>query len=155
MTYEIEHKYSVKPEIWKTVHPDKSVEVKQAYLHSDPDKTIRIRTMDSKGYITIKGKTVGASRPEYEYEIPHADALELIAGFATQVIEKRRHYVDYNGNTWEVDEFFGSNRGLMIAEIELSHEGQVYDLPEWIDKNITEDKRYSNSNLALRPYTTW
>jgi CYTH domain-containing protein len=153
--FEIEHKYSVKPELWKNVRPSKSVEVKQAYLHSDPAKTIRVRTMDGKGYITIKGATKGASRPEYEYEIPHADALELIAGFSSHVIEKKRHYVEYAGNTWEVDEFFGENEGLFVAEIELSSEDQEYALPGWTDRNITQDKRYSNSNLALKPYKTW
>lgn len=155
MPTETEHKYLVDPQRWKSVKPEKSLRVKQAYLHSDPTKTIRVRVMGGQGFITIKGKTTGASRTEYEYEIPLQDAEELIAGFTTNLVEKIRHYVNFAGKTWEVDEFGGLNAGLLMAEIELGDEQEQYDLPEWVLENITTDKRYSNSNLAIRPFSTW
>lgn len=155
MIIEIEHKYSVHRQIWETIQPERSVKVNQAYLHSDISKTIRVRVMGNRGYITIKGKTNSASRPEYEYEIPVEEARELIANFAYNVIEKTRHYVTYAGNVWEVDEFYGANEGMLIAEIELKSEDQHYEIPEWIHENITSDRRYSNAYLAEHPYKTW
>lgn len=155
MNIEIEHKYSVKPELWQQVVPRNSVEVKQAYLYSDPQKTVRVRVMGLQGFITIKGKTESASRPEFEYEIPVAEAEELIKLFCFRIIEKTRHYVDHNGHLWEVDQFYGENEGLFIAEIELDSVDETYDLPVWIDKDITADKRYSNSMLAEKPYKYW
>lgn len=155
MAVEIEHKYLLKKELWKEVVPYKSVNVKQAYILTDPEKTIRVRTTGDKAFITIKGKSMGASRLEFEYEIPLKDARELICHFSTNLIEKTRHYVIVDGKTWEVDEFSGNNAGLFIAEIELLHEDEVYTLPAWIDVNVTSDNRYANSNLALKPFTSW
>lgn len=133
----------------------KSVDIVQGYLHSDPGKTIRIRKANGKAYITLKGKTVGASRPEYEYEIPVTDADELLSLFCANRIEKTRHYVLFAGKTWEVDEFRGKNKGLMMAEIELGSEEEHYEIPPWAEKNVTEDQRYSNSNLVKKPFTSW
>lgn len=155
MATEIEHKYLVKHELWKQIVPESSVVVKQGYLSSIPTSTIRVRTLGNKGFITIKGKSTGASRPEYEYEIPLTDAEELLGLFCPEVIEKVRHYVHYASNIWEVDEFQGLNSGLVVAEIELEREEQQYEKPEWIDSDVTSDRRYSNSNLVLRPYSTW
>lgn len=155
MTTEIEHKYLVNKELWKKLVPDKSTEVKQAYLLTDPNVTIRVRTKGDKGYITIKGKTIGARRPEFEYEIPLADANEMIKNFATNVIEKTRHYITIDNKLWEVDEFKGLNEGLIVAEIELEHEDEKYSTPEWVEKNVTEDHKYANSNLFIKPFTTW
>lgn len=155
MAIEIEHKYLVKKDLWKQIVPDKSVEVKQAYLLTDPTKTIRVRTKDDKGYITIKGKAIGASRSEFEYEIPVTDANELISNFSSNLIEKIRHYVTFENKLWEVDEFKGSNSGLIVAEIELTSENEKYSIPEWVSENVTDDHNYANSNLSIRPYTTW
>ncbi len=155
MAQEIEHKYLVKTERWNKNLAFKSVNIVQGYLHSDPGKTIRVRTAEGKGYITLKGKTTGATRPEYEYEIPEADANELLGLFCANRIEKTRHYVLHAGKTWEVDEFAGKNKGLMMAEIELGLEDEPYEIPDWVEKNVTEDQRYSNSNLVKRPYTSW
>lgn len=155
MAVEIEHKYLLKKDLWKEVIPHKSVAVKQAYILTDPNKTIRVRTMGDKAFITIKGKNSGAGRLEFEYEIPLNDAHELIGNFSTNLIEKIRHYVLVDGKTWEVDEFSGNNAGLFIAEIELLHEEEVYTLPDWVDMNVTNDNRYANSNLALKPFTSW
>jgi adenylate cyclase len=155
MATEIEHKYLVNSELWLKVVPDKSVEIKQGYLLTDPNKTVRVRTKGQVGYITIKGKTIGASRPEFEYEIPLADANQLITNFCSNVIEKTRHYVFYKNNTWEVDVFDGLNQGLIVAEIELNSEEELYQKPDWVTKNITDDTQYANSNLSIKPFSTW
>ncbi|MBA3971194.1 MAG: CYTH domain-containing protein [Bacteroidetes bacterium] len=155
MPIEIEHKYLVKQDLWKAIVPEKSIEIKQAYLLTDPKKTIRIRTKGNQGYITIKGKSIGASRPEFEYEIPFDDACEMITKFSISLIEKTRHYVNFGNKLWEVDEFKGPNIGLIVAEIELANENEGYTIPEWVDKNVTDDQRYANSNLSLKPYGTW
>lgn len=155
MALEIEHKYLVKPEAWAEVAPLRSVALKQAYLSTDPEKTIRVRTMNGSAYITIKGKSRGAVRAEYEYEIPLADAQELIRHFGSMPVEKTRHYVEFEGKTWEVDEFEGSNEGLLIAEIELSSEEEAYALPGWAGADVTHDQRYANSNLSIKPFKSW
>jgi CYTH domain-containing protein len=124
-------------------------------LLTNPDKTIRVRTKGNNGYITIKGKTVGASRPEFEYEIPIADANELIDSFCANLIEKTRHIVIHDNKTWEIDEFKDLNEGLIVAEIELTSEDEKYSIPNWVDKNVTDDLRYANSNLTIKPYKTW
>jgi adenylate cyclase len=155
MATEIEHKYLVKQELWKKVVPEKSVEITQAYLHSDNLKTVRVRTAGPKGFLTVKGKTVGYSRLEFEYEIPLTDAKELIKKLTTNIIEKTRHYVVYENKTWEVDEFKGANKGLFVAEIELKAEDESYLKPEWVGENVSDNKKYSNSNLSVKPYTSW
>lgn len=155
MATEIEHKYLVIKDIWGKVIPNKSVEIKQAYLLTDPEKTIRIRTKGNAGFITIKGKSSGASRLEFEYEIPIDDANDLINKFCSNLIEKTRHLVIHENHTWEVDEFKGLNAGLIVAEIELNSEDEIYSIPNWIDKNVTDDLRYANSNLSIKPFSTW
>ncbi|HEY1038663.1 MAG TPA: CYTH domain-containing protein [Bacteroidia bacterium] len=155
MALEIEHKYLVHHDRWKTIRPSKSVMVKQAYLYSDPSKTIRVRVMDDKGFITIKGKSTGASRSEYEYEIPLEDALGMIRELANKVIEKTRHYIHHGEHVWEVDVFEGENEGLIVAEIELGSEEENYLVPDWVHENVTQDKRYANSNLLNTPFRTW
>ena len=155
MGVEIERKYLVNHELWKKIKPNSGEEIKQAYLSTDPTKIIRVRTKADKGYITIKSKSVGDTRLEYEYEIPHADAIELLQSFCTNFIEKVRYYVQTNGKLWEVDEFTGDNEGLIMAEVELESEDDVYTLPDWVTVNVSADKRYANSNLTLHPYKTW
>ena len=155
MATEIEHKYLVIKDIWKKIIPNKSVEIRQAYLLTDPEKTIRVRTKGNSGFITIKGKSNGSSRLEFEYEIPIEDANELINKFCSNLIEKTRHIVIHDNNTWEVDEFKGLNAGLIVAEIELASEDEKYSIPNWIDKNVTENIRYANSNLSINPFMTW
>ncbi len=155
MATEIEHKFLVFKNIWEKVIPDKSVEIKQAYLLTDPEKTIRVRTKGNSGFITIKGKSNGAIRLEFEYEIPIEDANELINKFCSNLIEKTRHIVIHDDNNWEVDEFKGLNEGLIVAEIELTSEDEKYSIPNWVDKNVTDDLRYANSNLTIKPFSTW
>ena len=155
MPTEIEHKYLVNTAEWSRVLPEKSTVIKQGYIYSAPDKTLRIRTTGDKGFITIKGKTVGASRPEFEYEIPITDAQELLTSFCSQLIEKTRHLITYDHKTWEVDVFEGLNAGLIIAEIELEQEQELYQLPIWVGQDVTFDVKYTNAQLAQNPYCDW
>ena len=155
MPIEIEHKYLVNKNLWKQVASDRSTQIRQGYLLTDPNKTVRIRTSDKKGFITIKGKTFGASRPEFEYEIPLDEANQLINDFCSNVIEKTRHYIRHESKTWEVDVFEGLNLGLIVAEIELESEIETYNKPKWVAQNVTNDNNYANSNLTIRPYITW
>lgn len=155
MPIETEHKYLVNKERWSKIIPQQSYEISQGYLYSDKEKTIRVRTKGEKGFITVKGKTVNASRLEYEYEIPLNEAKEMVNTLCGNVIEKTRHILSFEGKIWEVDEFKGLNAGLMVAEIELTHEDEEYHLPDWIEKNVTDDIRFANSNLAIKPFSLW
>ncbi|MBK7128032.1 MAG: CYTH domain-containing protein [Crocinitomicaceae bacterium] len=155
MPKEIEYKYLINLNKWKTVQPEKSIEIKQGYLSDDPDKTIRIRTADDKAWLTIKGRNKGAVREEFEHEIELGLAESLLEKFCDQLIEKTRHLVHSGKHRWEVDEFHGENQGLLVAEIELQHEDEVYTKPDWVEKNVTDDPRYYNSNLAKNPFKKW
>lgn len=155
MAIEIEHKYLVSASAWGKITDTEPVQIRQGYLQTEPDKTIRVRTKANQGFITVKGKTKGASRLEFEYEIPIADANELLDKFCSNLIEKMRHYVIHNGKTWEVDVFSGLNAGLIVAEIELTSEEETYTLPSWVTENVTNDVKYANSNLAIMPFAKW
>lgn len=155
MAVEIEHKYLVDKTLWNPALAKKSYVIRQAYMHSEPFKTIRVRTKGPKGFITIKGKNSGATRAEFEYEIPLDDAIELIHAFCSNVIEKTRYEVEFAGKCWEVDVFEGDNAGLILAEIELKSETETFELPTWVNENVTADMRYANSNLAKHPYKEW
>lgn len=155
MGVEIERKFLVDKERWdKTEKVDRHF-LKQGYILNDADKTVRIRLYDNAGFITIKGLSAGASRPEFEYPIPEGDARELLDKFCTFKISKIRNKILYNGKLWEVDEFLEDNAGLVVAEIELSEEGERIDLPDWIAKEVTGEERYYNSNLSRHPYKNW
>jgi adenylate cyclase len=149
MAVEIERKFLVKGSKWKDETILKVVEIDQGYLHKSPDLTVRIRLAGDDAMLTIKGKRVDVSTPEYEYEIPVADARELIEMSVTPRVRKTRHYVrDVKGHVWEVDVFKGINRGLVMAEIELSSAKQIVTLPTWIGTEVSHDERYVNTYLA-------
>lgn len=155
MGVEIERKYLVHKEKWhQSTKGDKRF-YQQGYLLTDPAKTVRVRLSDKDAFITIKGSTVGASRSEYEYAIPRQDAKDLLDNFCSSVITKYRYEVQFGGKLWEVDEFMGDNEGLIMAEIELSSEEETFDLPEWVDKEVTSEKRYYNAYLSMHPYKSW
>ena len=155
MPVEIEYKYLVDAEQWKTIQPAQGKAIIQGYIFKEPGKNVRVRTKGDKGYITIKGKSNGPSRPEYEYEIPLEEAKELLRDFCTQHIEKIRYEVEHEGHTWEVDVFSGANAGLIMAEIELRSESEAYALPHWVGANVSTDYRYGNAYLVDHPYGTW
>ena len=154
MGKEIERKYLVKGDEWKKLA--KGTSYKQGYLSTVKERTVRVRTIDDKGFLTIKGITVGVSRTEYEYNIPVAEADDMLTNLCEQpLIEKNRYKIPLNGLTWEVDEFFGENDGLIVAEVELESEDQKIELPSWIGDEVSGDPRYFNSNLTKHPFKNW
>ena len=147
MHKEIEHKYLVTDSSYKEF-AHTSISINQGYISKDKERTVRIRTANENAFLTIKGKNVGDTRLEYEYPIPYNDAIELLEQLCIKpIIQKTRHIVEYNGNTWEIDEFKGALEGLTLAEIEIPSSTYKYDIPPFIGKNVTNDVRYYNSNL--------
>ena len=129
----------------------------QGYLSSAPGRTVRVRRRDDRGWITVKGPARGLTRIEWEKEIPAGEAELLLALCEPGVIDKTRHLVPSSDgrHTWEVDEFHGDNEGLVVAEIELSSEDEVFPRPAWLGEEVTGDRRYFNSSLTKRPYKDW
>lgn len=154
MGIEIERKFLLKNDVWRDLA--EGVYYRQGYLNSAMERTVRVRTINEKGFLTIKGVADGATRLEFEYEIPKDECNIMLDDLAEKpVIEKNRYKVDYKGLVWEIDEFFGENRGLIVAELELESEDQKFEIPEWVGKEVTGDPRYFNSNLINHPYTKW
>lgn len=152
MATEIERKYLIKEELLNL--PIEGNRIVQGYMWSEKSKSMRIRITKGKGFLTIKTGTNPLSRLEYEYEIPMADAEELLAQ-CDKKIEKCRFIIVFAGINWEVDVFEGENKGLVMAEIELESEDQVFEKPEWLGKEVTDDKRYLNVNLINQPISLW
>ena len=154
MGKEIERKYLLKGDSWRSLA--KGTKYRQGYLNSTKERVVRVRTIGDKGYLTIKGITTGATRVEYEYDIPISDATAMLDDLCEKpVIEKNRYKITFAGLVWEVDEFFGENMGLIVAEVELEDEGQRFEKPEWIGDEVTGDPKYFNSNLIVNPYIKW
>lgn len=152
MGKEIERKFLTKASGWRHERPMK---LRQGFLSSVKERTVRVRTIDDKAYLTIKGTAVGASRPEFEYEIPCEDAKQLLEICEKPLIEKNRYRIEEGGFVWEVDEFFGENQGLIVAEVELEREDQAFPKPDWVGEEVTGDPRYFNANLIKNPYKKW
>ncbi|MGI9319844.1 MAG: CYTH domain-containing protein [Thiogranum sp.] len=153
MGTEIERKFLVKEGPWREAAAET---YRQGYLSTVKERTVRVRTINDKGYLTVKGVSVGASRLEFEYEIPVADARELLDNLCEKpLIEKQRYKLDHGGLTWEIDVFFGDNEGLIVAEVELQSEDQVFERPDWVADEVTSDPRYFNANLINKPYSNW
>ncbi|PSL23374.1 CYTH domain-containing protein [Chitinophaga ginsengisoli] len=155
MAKEIERKYLIDIEKWQKLDKPSGQHYRQGYIVTDPQKTIRVRLTDTKGFLTIKGISVGATRLEYEYEIPVVEARELLDNFAVSELSKIRYHIGFRNKMWEVDEFLGNNAGLFVAEIELLSEDETFELPEWVGREVTEDEKYYNSNLTINPYRNW
>ncbi|MDT0643623.1 CYTH domain-containing protein [Zunongwangia sp. F363] len=153
---EIERKFLVVSEAFKN-QAEKKEKIVQAYLNSHPERTVRVRTKGEKAYITIKGKSSenGLSRFEWEKEIAIQDAENLLKLAEPEPIEKLRYEVKIGQHTFEVDEFSGSNKGLIVAEVELNSEDEKFEKPEWLGKEVTGNKRYYNSLLSKNPYKNW
>lgn len=154
MALEIERKFLVKSDAWRegaTPTP-----IRQGYIFASSTKSVRVRTLDDLGFITVKTGRQGASTSEFEYEIPLTDAGELLEMACEQpIIEKTRYTRDELGHTWEIDVFKGANAGLIVAEVELEHADEPVRLPDWIGEEVTGDPRYYNSNLFQNPYHNW
>lgn len=157
MATEIERKFLINPARWEAAEKPEGLQMEQAYLLHEAGCTIRIRIAGSAAWITLKGSTTGISRAEFEYPLPVDDAREMLKIFpiAGMVLRKTRYAFTVGEQLWEADIFEGENKGLMVAEIELDHPEQAIMLPAWIEKEVSDDPRYFNSNLAIHPYRSW
>lgn len=151
MASEIERKFLVRGDTWRP--GPEGVLQRQGYL-SVEDPTVRVRIAGRRATLTVKGAQTGLTRPEFEYEVPLADAEEmlLLCAFA---VEKTRHVREFGGRRWEIDEFHGANEGLVIAEIELEREDESFALPLWLGAEVSRDPRYRVSSLARTPFGKW
>ncbi len=154
MGKEIERKFLIKDDSWRV--NAKGKRYRQGYLNSAKERVVRVRTIDDKGSLTIKGISKGATRAEFEYDIPAADAEAMLDDLCEKpLIEKNRYKIEYGGFIWEVDEFFEENEGLTVAEVELESEDQRFEKPAWIGEEVTGDPKYFNSNFIRHPYSKW
>lgn len=154
MAKEIERKFLVKGNDWRT-HAQ-GIAYRQGYLNSLKERTVRIRTVGEKAFLTVKGPSVGLTRMEFEYEIPFEDCIVMLEHLVERpIIEKIRYKIPVGNYVWEIDEFFGDNAGLIVAEIELPDENATFDKPDWIGEEVSGDPRYFNSNLIRNPFSTW
>lgn len=156
MPLEIERKFLVlnddfKGQAWK------STRIRQGYISTHPERNVRIRIKGKKGYLTIKGQSnaSGTTRYEWEKEIPAEEAIELLTLCEPGIIDKTRYEVKSGSHNFEVDEFYGENQGLVVAEIELTFEAEAFDKPSWLGLEVTGDVRYYNSALMKHPYSMW
>ncbi|HJV75636.1 MAG TPA: CYTH domain-containing protein [Noviherbaspirillum sp.] len=154
MGVEIERKFLVRDASWKSM--GQGVLLRQGYLSSAPERIVRVRIEGDKAMLTIKGRTAGMTRSEWEYPIPVVEAQVFLDTLCERpIIEKKRYRIPYEGMLWEVDEFLGENAGLVVAEIELESESQTFSRPGWIGDEVTQDSRYFNANLLRHPYSRW
>ena len=154
MSKEIERKFLVKNLDWKS--QAKGTLYRQGYLNSEKERTVRVRTIDEKAFITVKGITTGVTRMEFQYEIPFADATQMLDKLVEKpIIEKYRYKLAQDGLVWEIDEFLGDNEGLVVAEVELADAQQVLVRPDWLGEEVSSDPRYFNNNLVANPYKNW
>lgn len=153
MAQEIERKFLVKDNSWRTVP---GTRIRQGYLRNQIEGTVRVRTRGERAYLTIKGNTTGITRLEFEYEIPVEEADQILDVLCIKpLIEKIRYEVMVGGFKWEIDEFLGENAGLIVAEIELEAEGQEFPKPDWLGREVSDDFRYQNASLVKYPYSKW
>ena len=154
MAKEIERKFLIKSGAWQPQVD--GTKIRQGYLSSLKERVVRVRTKGAKAFITIKGITKGITRSEFEYEIPVEDADLLLTNLCEQpLVEKTRYNEEHNGHVWEIDMFFGANKGLVVAEVELTEENEKLEIPVWVGEEVSSDPRYFNSNLIQNPYCKW
>ena len=151
---EIERKFLVVNDEWRPLAT--GTLYRQGYIPTSDERTVRVRIAGEHGYLTLKGKTQGIARSEFEYEIPVEDAAQLLDEICDPpLIEKYRYRIPLDEVVWEVDEFLGENQGLIIAEVELADAAQAIALPSWVGQDVSSDRRYYNSNLAKHPFGRW
>jgi len=153
MALEIERKFLV--DLDKLDLQD-GIGIKQGYIKTSTNTVVRARIKGAKGFLTIKGENVGASRLEFEYEIPVSEANEMLEKLCSKpIIDKTRYEINYKNHLWEVDVFYGDNEGLVVAEVELQSENEEVVLPSWIKQEVTGDIKYYNNQLMENPYKNW
>ena len=154
MGNEVERKFLVKGDSWRV--GAKGTLYRQGFLSTVKERTVRVRVAGEKAFLTVKGKSRGISRAEFEYDIPREDANAMLDSLCEQpIIEKVRYKIDVGGSLWEVDEFHGENAGLIMAEVELPDENAEFVKPEWIGDEVSDDARYYNANLVSNPFSKW
>jgi adenylate cyclase len=154
MAYEIERKFLVKNDSWKNGR--QGLYCRQGYLVTGEVVTVRVRILGGEGFLTVKGRTEGITRDEFEYRIPLEDASAMLGSMSSGgIVEKIRYHIEVQGFTWDVDEFLGENCGLVLAEVELEDEDQVPEFPDWLGQEVTGDVRYYNAYLAGNPFSAW
>jgi adenylate cyclase len=154
MGIEIERKFLVTSQEWRDMAD--GIDYRQGYLSTVKERTVRVRTVGERGYITVKGITVGARRSEFEYEIPRKDADSMLDHLCERpIIFKTRYTVPHRGHIWEVDDFHLENAGLLVAEVELTDPDEWFATPDWIGEEVTGDPRYYNANLIAHPFSEW
>jgi adenylate cyclase len=155
MAREIERKFLLRDARWREA-VTRSVLMRQGYLGSSPAVSIRVRVAGDEAWLNFKSATLGVARHEFEYAIPRADADDMLALFcAGRCLDKTRHCVPWGAHWWEIDEFHGANAGLIVAEIELDAEDEVFETPPWLGAEVSDDRRYYNVCLIDRPYSKW
>ena len=155
MALEIERKFLLRDDSWRA-QVQLSEPMRQGYLSRDEHSAIRVRITGEQAHINVKHSLDGIHRLEYEYDIPLDDADEMLDKVAQRpLIEKTRHEIKIGAHTWEIDEFFGDNAGLIVAEIELGDADEAFERPPWLGEEVSQDTRYFNSNLAVHPYKRW
>ena len=158
MPLEIEYKFLVQKQTWLQSNERKTAKIiciDQGYITTTPHAVVRVRLKDERAFLTIKGAANGPSRLEFEYEIPTDEAQELLEKLCKGRIRKKRYLVSFEEKIWEVDEFEGENAPLVVAEIELERSDEPFSKPNWLGENVTEDHRYTNSELSKNPYSSW
>lgn len=154
MAKEIERKFLI--DVTKLGKLPHGINIKQAYMPTTDQSVVRIRIADDKAYLTLKGKNLGATRSEFEYEIPVDDAETIMSELCCgPKIDKIRYPVNFSKHIWEIDVFNGDNKGLIVAEVELSSESEHIDIPAWVTTEVTGDAKYYNSNLLKKPFKDW
>jgi CYTH domain-containing protein len=153
MIIEIERKFLVRGDGWR--YGSVGTDYRQGYLAIEPRCSVRVRIADEEAWLTIKGGSQGLARQEFEYAVPRHDAEALLRLCLPGVISKTRYVLMHGKHRWEIDEFHGDNAGLVLAEIELEHEDEVFDRPAWLGEEVSEDARYYNAALSERPYRQW
>lgn len=150
MNKEIEYKFLVDKEKWLLLDKPEPQLIVQSYLQRQKERTVRVRVKGDKGYLTIKGQTIGVTRSEYEYEIPVGEAKAMIEDFELTSLQKLRYEIVFAGKTWEVDVFEGKLSGLILAEIEVQSEDEHFEKPDWVTEDVSSDPQYYNSELISR-----
>jgi adenylate cyclase len=148
MGIEIERKFLVNKEKWEGLEKPRGIYLRQGYLNDSAGCTVRVRETETEAFLTIKGKSTGLARAEFEYAIPKTDAKEMLDTLAKTQLSKTRYEIVVGQHTWEVDVFHDANEGLILAEIELGAVDETFELPEWVEKDVSDDPRYYNSVLA-------
>ena len=154
MGIEIERKFLLANTDWESL-VSKKIQIRQGYLNSDSERTVRVRITNDDAFLTIKSKSENISRAEFEYKIPLDEASELLLLCEKPLIEKTRNIVFIENHIWEIDVFEGDNKRLTLAEIELKSENENFSKPNWVGKEVSDDNRYYNSNLIKNPFKAW